>query len=50
MFAVLEQVQPDVTDVDYGATKKQRGRLLYSLEYNAALSEVMLQICSFILS
>ncbi|XP_060933254.1 synaptotagmin VIII [Limanda limanda] len=33
-------VQPDVADVDYGSTKKQRGKLLYSLEYNAALSEL----------
>lgn len=37
----LWQVQPDVTDVDYGATKeKQRGKFLYSLEYKAAQSEV----------
>ncbi|KAG7233877.1 hypothetical protein INR49_006474 [Caranx melampygus] len=37
-------VQPDVADVDYGATKKQRGRLLYSLEYSAALSELIVGI------
>ncbi|XP_040894754.1 synaptotagmin VIII isoform X2 [Toxotes jaculatrix] len=37
-------VQPDVADVDYGSTKKQRGRLLYSLEYNAALSELTVGI------
>uniref|UniRef100_A0A7N9AKM7 Synaptotagmin 8 n=1 Tax=Mastacembelus armatus TaxID=205130 RepID=A0A7N9AKM7_9TELE len=37
-------VQPDVGDVDYGATKKQRGKLLYSLEYNAALTELMVGI------
>ncbi|KAK5927350.1 hypothetical protein CgunFtcFv8_012514 [Champsocephalus gunnari] len=33
-------VQPDVADVDYGSTKKQRGKLLYSLDYNAAQSEL----------
>ncbi|XP_062246110.1 synaptotagmin VIII [Platichthys flesus] len=37
-------VQPDVADVDYGATKKHRGKLLYSLEYNAALSELTVGI------
>ncbi|GLD73592.1 synaptotagmin-1-like protein [Lates japonicus] len=37
-------VQPDVTDVDYGSTKKQRGKLLYSLDYNAALSELTVGI------
>ncbi|XP_023256164.1 synaptotagmin-1-like [Seriola lalandi dorsalis] len=37
-------VQPDVADVDYGSTKKQRGRLLYSLEYNAALSELIVGV------
>ena len=31
------QVQP----VDYGSAKKQRGKLLYSLEYNNAQSEVI---------
>lgn len=36
----LWQVQPDVGDADYGSTKQQRGRLLYSLEHNASLSEV----------
>lgn len=41
MFPVLWQVQPDVGDVDYGATKQQRGKLLYSLEYNANASEVI---------
>lgn len=35
------QVQPDVADVDYGSTKKQRGKLLYSLEYDGPLSEVI---------
>ncbi|XP_050929077.1 synaptotagmin VIII isoform X2 [Lates calcarifer] len=37
-------VQPDVTDVDYGSTKKQRGKLLYSLDYNTALSELTVGI------
>ncbi|XP_030281488.1 synaptotagmin VIII isoform X1 [Sparus aurata] len=38
-------VQPDVTDVDYGATKeKQRGKFLYSLEYKAAQSELIVGI------
>ncbi|XP_071316019.1 synaptotagmin VIII isoform X2 [Trachinotus anak] len=37
-------VQPDVADVDYGSTKKERGKLLYSLEYNAALSELTVGI------
>ncbi|XP_035011719.2 synaptotagmin VIII isoform X1 [Hippoglossus stenolepis] len=37
-------VQPDVADVDYGSTKKQRGKLLYSLEYNAPLSELTVGI------
>uniref|UniRef100_A0A3Q1EM36 Synaptotagmin-2-like n=1 Tax=Acanthochromis polyacanthus TaxID=80966 RepID=A0A3Q1EM36_9TELE len=37
-------VQPDVGDVDYGSTKKQRGKLLYSLDYNAALSELTVGI------
>lgn len=41
LFILLSQVQPDVVDVDYGSTKKQRGRLLYSLDYNAALSTVI---------
>lgn len=35
------QVQPDVADVDYGSTKKQRGKLLYSMEYDGPLSEVI---------
>ncbi|XP_019934296.1 synaptotagmin VIII isoform X2 [Paralichthys olivaceus] len=37
-------VQPDVGDVEYGSTKQQRGKLLYSLEYNAALSELTVGI------
>lgn len=37
-------VQPDVADVDYGSTKKQRGKLLYSLEYDGPLSELKLGI------
>ncbi|XP_034033211.1 synaptotagmin VIII isoform X2 [Thalassophryne amazonica] len=37
-------VQPDVGDVDYGAMKLQRGKLLYSLEYNATLSELTVGI------
>lgn len=37
-------VQPDVSDVDYGSTKQQRGKLLYSLEYNAAQSELTVGI------
>ncbi|KAK2842762.1 hypothetical protein Q5P01_012962 [Channa striata] len=37
-------VQPDVGDVDYGSTRKYRGKLLYSLEYNAATSELMVGI------
>ncbi|XP_013864942.1 synaptotagmin VIII isoform X2 [Austrofundulus limnaeus] len=37
-------VQPDVVDVDYGSTKVYRGKLLYSLEYNAALSELTVGI------
>ncbi|KAM8861040.1 synaptotagmin VIII isoform 1-T1 [Synchiropus picturatus] len=37
-------VQPNVTDVDYGAAKKPRGKLLYSLEYNAPQSELIVGI------
>lgn len=37
-------VQPDVADVDYGSTKQQRGKLLYSLGYNAAQSELTVGI------
>ncbi|KAF3706127.1 Synaptotagmin-1 Synaptotagmin I [Channa argus] len=37
-------VQPDVNDVDYGSAKKPRGKLLYSLEYNAASSELTIGI------
>ncbi|XP_042268949.1 synaptotagmin VIII isoform X1 [Thunnus maccoyii] len=37
-------VQPDVADVDYGSTKQQRGKLLYSLEYNANQSELTVGI------
>ncbi|KAM8892143.1 synaptotagmin VIII isoform 1-T3 [Spinachia spinachia] len=31
-------VQPDVSDASYGSTKRPRGKLLYSLDYNAAQS------------
>ncbi|XP_054476496.1 synaptotagmin VIII [Anoplopoma fimbria] len=31
-------VQPDVADIGYGSTKQRRGKLLYSLDYNAAES------------
>ncbi|XP_078112522.1 synaptotagmin VIII [Sander vitreus] len=37
-------VQPDVADVDYGSAKRQRGKLLYSLDYNAAQSELTVGI------
>ncbi|KAM4733319.1 LOW QUALITY PROTEIN: synaptotagmin VIII [Anableps anableps] len=37
-------VQPDMEDVDYGSTKQYRGKLLYSLEYNATLSELTVGI------
>ncbi|XP_029910302.1 synaptotagmin VIII isoform X2 [Myripristis murdjan] len=37
-------VQPDVEDVDYGSAKEQRGRLLFSLEYRAAQSELAVGI------
>ncbi|KAG7522579.1 synaptotagmin-1-like isoform X1 [Solea senegalensis] len=37
-------VQPDVAGVDYGSTKQDRGKLLYSLEYNNALSELQVGI------
>ncbi|XP_071383387.1 synaptotagmin VIII [Centroberyx affinis] len=37
-------VQPDAEDVDYGSTKDQRGKLLYSLEYNGAQSELTVGI------
>ncbi|KAM4601692.1 synaptotagmin VIII [Polymixia lowei] len=37
-------VQPDTQDVDYGAAKIQRGKLLYSLEYGAAQSELTVGI------
>ncbi|XP_068595021.1 synaptotagmin VIII [Brachionichthys hirsutus] len=38
-------VQPDVSDVGYGATKQEeRGKLLYSLEYNAAHTELIVGI------
>lgn len=33
-------VQPDVADLDYGSSKKYRGKLLYSLEYNVTQSEL----------
>ncbi|KAM9855071.1 synaptotagmin VIII [Aulostomus maculatus] len=37
-------VQPEVKDVDYGATKETRGKLLYSLEFDVALSELTVGI------
>ncbi|XP_068580032.1 synaptotagmin VIII isoform X2 [Cebidichthys violaceus] len=37
-------VQPDVADVGYGSTKQYRGKLLYSLDYNAAQSELTVGI------
>ncbi|XP_029009942.1 synaptotagmin VIII isoform X2 [Betta splendens] len=37
-------VQPDVGDVDYGSSSRPRGKLLYSLEYNAAASELAVGI------
>ncbi|XP_035521435.1 synaptotagmin VIII [Morone saxatilis] len=37
-------IQPDVADVDYGSAKKERGKLLYSLEYNGAQSELTVGI------
>ncbi|PWA30392.1 hypothetical protein CCH79_00017656 [Gambusia affinis] len=37
-------VQPDMEDVDYGSVKQYRGKLLYSLEYNATLSELTVGI------
>nr|XP_046251012.1 synaptotagmin VIII [Scatophagus argus]XP_046251013.1 synaptotagmin VIII [Scatophagus argus]XP_046251014.1 synaptotagmin VIII [Scatophagus argus]XP_046251015.1 synaptotagmin VIII [Scatophagus argus]XP_046251016.1 synaptotagmin VIII [Scatophagus argus] len=38
-------VQPDVVDVDYGSTKQEeRGKMLYSLDYNAAQSELTVGI------
>ncbi|MEQ2191856.1 hypothetical protein XENOCAPTIV_003483 [Xenoophorus captivus] len=37
-------VQPDMEDVDYGSTKQYRGKLLYSLGYNATLSELTVGI------
>ncbi|KAM4554378.1 synaptotagmin VIII isoform 1-T3 [Fundulus diaphanus] len=37
-------VQPDTGDGDYGSTKQYRGKLLYSLEYNATLSELTVGI------
>ncbi|KAF7215128.1 synaptotagmin VIII [Nothobranchius furzeri] len=37
-------VQPDVGDVDYGVIKHYRGKLLYSLDYNATLSELTVGI------
>ncbi|XP_053498230.1 synaptotagmin VIII [Ictalurus furcatus] len=33
-------VQPDTGDVEYGSLNQPRGKLLYSLEYNAARSEM----------
>ncbi|XP_041652052.1 synaptotagmin VIII [Cheilinus undulatus] len=37
-------VQPDVNDVDYGSARQYRGKLLYSLDYNAAQSELTVGI------
>uniref|UniRef100_UPI0037E867B5 synaptotagmin VIII isoform X2 n=1 Tax=Semicossyphus pulcher TaxID=241346 RepID=UPI0037E867B5 len=37
-------VQPDVNDVDYGSSRQARGKLLYSLDYNAAQSELTVGI------
>ncbi|CAJ1056024.1 synaptotagmin VIII [Xyrichtys novacula] len=37
-------VQPDVNDVDYGSSRKYRGKLLYSLDYDSAQSEVVVGI------
>ncbi|KAK5621935.1 hypothetical protein CRENBAI_009193 [Crenichthys baileyi] len=37
-------VQPDMGDVDYGSAKQYRGKLLYSLGYNATLSELTVGI------
>ncbi|XP_020787820.1 synaptotagmin VIII [Boleophthalmus pectinirostris] len=37
-------VQPDVADLDYGSSKKYRGKLLYSLEYNTTQSELTVGI------
>ncbi|XP_069570615.1 synaptotagmin VIII isoform X1 [Brachyistius frenatus] len=37
-------VQPDVSDDDYGSTKQLRGKMLYSLDYNANLSELTVGI------
>lgn len=43
-YSMLWQVQQDTVDADYGATQQERGKLLYSLEFNAAQSEVCLQL------
>ncbi|XP_028305337.1 synaptotagmin VIII isoform X2 [Gouania willdenowi] len=37
-------IQSDVAEVDYGSTKDARGNMQYSLEYNAALSELIVGI------
>lgn len=37
-------IQPEVGEVDYGSTVKSRGKLLYSLDYNVALSELTVGI------
>ncbi|XP_036400132.1 synaptotagmin-1-like [Megalops cyprinoides] len=37
-------VQPEIDDVEYGSADKPRGRLLYSLEYNAQDSELTVGI------
>ncbi|XP_029993509.1 synaptotagmin VIII isoform X4 [Sphaeramia orbicularis] len=37
-------IQPDAADMNYGSAKKQRGKLLYSLEYNAAQTELTVGI------
>lgn len=37
-------VQPDVANLDYGSSKKYRGKLLYSLEYSVTQSELMVGV------
>ncbi|XP_038136393.1 synaptotagmin VIII [Cyprinodon tularosa] len=38
------RVQPDIRGIGYGTTEQYRGKLLYSLEYNASLSELTVGI------
>ncbi len=40
------QVQPE-TDVEYGSDDQQRGKLQYSLEFNASTSEVIILFTDF---